>query len=76
MQRLIFFLRTMNWFSLRNLRVHPFRVLAVLIGIAMGAAVFTSVRLAVDASMDSFTRTFDLLSIPGSAATVGHRHQP
>lgn len=62
MQPLIFFLRTMYWFSLRNLRVHPFRVLAVLFGIAMGAAVFTSVRLAVDASMDSFTRTFDLLS--------------
>jgi len=62
MQRLIFFLHTMYWFTLRNLRVHPFRVLAVLFGIAMGAAVFTSVRLAVDASMDSFTRTFDLLS--------------
>jgi putative ABC transport system permease protein len=62
MHRLILFFRMMTWVSLRNLRTHPFRVLAVLFGIALGAAVFTSVRLAVDASMDSFTRTVDLLS--------------
>jgi putative ABC transport system permease protein len=70
MQRLIFFLRTMRWFSWRNLRMHPFRVFAVLTGIAMGAAVFTSVRLAVDASMDSFTRTFDLLSGQADSTVV------
>ena len=62
MQSLIFFLRLLNWFSLRNLRLHPLRVLAVLFGIALGAAVFTSVRLAVYASLDSFTRTMDLIS--------------
>lgn len=62
MQGLIFFLRLLEWFSLRNLRLHPFRALAVLFGVALGAAVFTSVRLAVYASLDSFTRTMDLLS--------------
>ena len=62
MQSLIFFLRLLKWFSLRNLRLQPLRVLAVLFGIALGAAVFTSVRLAVYASLDSFTRTMDLIS--------------
>ncbi|MGE5841909.1 MAG: ABC transporter permease, partial [Deltaproteobacteria bacterium] len=62
MRRMIFFLRLLQWFSWRHLLVHPWRVLAVILGIALGAAVFTSVRLAVDASLDSFTRTFDLLS--------------
>jgi len=62
MRRLIFFLRLLNRFSVRNLRTRPWHVLAVVFGIALGAAVFTSVRLAVDASMDSFTRTMDLLS--------------
>ncbi|NTV35186.1 MAG: hypothetical protein HGA50_18120, partial [Deltaproteobacteria bacterium] len=62
MRRLIFFLRLLKGFSWRHLLTHPWRVLAVILGIALGAAVFTSVRLAVDASMDSFTRTFDLLS--------------
>jgi len=62
MRRLIFFLRLLKWFSWRHLLAQPWRVLAVIFGIALGAAVFTSVRLAVDASMDSFTRTIDLLS--------------
>jgi putative ABC transport system permease protein len=62
MKSLVFFLRFMNWFSVRHLRNHPWRVLAVLFGIALGAAVFTSVRLAVDASLDAFTQSIDLLS--------------
>lgn len=62
MRRVIFFLRLLNRFSVRNLRTRPWHFLAVIFGIALGAAVFTSVRLAVDASMDSFTRTMDLLS--------------
>jgi putative ABC transport system permease protein len=62
MRRLIFLFRLLKWFSWRHLLTHPWRVLAVILGIALGAAVFTSVRLAVDASMDSFTRTVDLLS--------------
>jgi putative ABC transport system permease protein len=62
MQRLTFFLRFMSWFSVRHLRKHPVRVLAVMFGIALGAAVFTSVRLAVYASLDSFTRAMDVFS--------------
>jgi putative ABC transport system permease protein len=62
MQRLTFFLRFMNWFSVRHMRAHPVRVLAVMFGIALGAAVFTSVRLAVYASLDSFARAMDLVS--------------
>jgi putative ABC transport system permease protein len=62
MQRIVFFLRFLNWFTARQLRVHPWRVLAVVLGIALGAAVFTSVRLAVYASLDSFTRSMDFLS--------------
>lgn len=62
MEKVIFFLRLLFWFILRQWRIQPWRVLAVLVGIALGAAVFTSVRLAVDASLDSFTRSMDLIS--------------
>jgi putative ABC transport system permease protein len=34
----------------------------VLLGIALGAAVFTSVRLSIHATLDSFTRSMDLIS--------------
>jgi putative ABC transport system permease protein len=34
----------------------------VLLGIALGAAVFTSVRLAVQATMDSYSRSMDLIA--------------
>jgi putative ABC transport system permease protein len=70
MQRVIFFLRLLKWFGWRHLLTHSWRVLAVILGIALGAAVFTSVRLAVDASMDSFTRTFDLLSGKADSTVV------
>jgi len=49
-------------FSLRNLRRHPWRFAAVLFGIALGAAVFTSIRLAVDASLASFENSMALLA--------------
>ena len=52
-------LRLFTWFILRHLRSHPTRAAAVLIGIALGAAVFTSVRLSVHATLDSFTRSMD-----------------
>ncbi|MFZ7125885.1 MAG: ABC transporter permease [Desulfobacterales bacterium] len=38
------------------------RAIAVLVGIAMGAAVFTSVRLSVRASLDAFSRSVNLLA--------------
>lgn len=62
MQPLIFFFRLWTWFSFRHLSAHRWRALSVLLGIALGAAVFTSVRIAINASMDSFSRSVDLLS--------------
>lgn len=56
------FLHLWLWFGVRQLRIHLWRTLAVLVGIALGAAVFTSVRLAVEASLDSFTKSVDALS--------------
>ena len=62
------FLRLFVWFNLRQVRRQPWRALAVVLGIALGAAVFTSVRIAVDASLDAFTRSMD--AIAGSADRV------
>jgi putative ABC transport system permease protein len=62
MHRLITFFRLWTWFTLRQLRRHFWRTLVVLVGIGLGAAVFTSVRLAVNASLDSFTRSVEMLS--------------
>jgi len=58
----LFFLRLFVWFSLRNIRKHRGRALTVLVGIALGAAVFTSVRLSINASLDSFTKSMDLIA--------------
>jgi putative ABC transport system permease protein len=44
------------------MRRHLGRALTVLFGIALGAAVFTSVRLAVNASLDSFTKSMNLIA--------------
>ncbi len=62
MQRIFFFLQFFAWFSLRNLRKHPVRALTVLFGIALGAAVFTSVRLSIHASLESFSNSMDLIT--------------
>lgn len=59
---LAIFFRFWIWFTFRQLRGHLWRTTAVLVGIGLGAAVFTSVRLAVDASLDSFTRSVDVLA--------------
>jgi putative ABC transport system permease protein len=45
MRKFFFFLRLFIWFSLRDMRKHMGRVATVLLGIALGAAVFSSVRL-------------------------------
>jgi len=68
MRRLMFFLRLFQWFCARNFRSHWGRALVVLFGIALGAAVFTSVRLAVHASLHSFVRSMDFFA--GSAQKV------
>ena len=62
MRNFFFFLRLFAWFSLRDMRKHKGRAATVLLGIAMGAAVFSSVRLSVNASLDSFTRSMDLIA--------------
>ncbi len=65
------YLRLFGWFSLRYLRSHWGRSLAVLLGIALGAAVFTSVRLAVHATLESFSSSMN--QIAGTAdATLVH----
>lgn len=62
MRRLISFLRLFIAFSLRHAARHRGRTIAVVCGIALGAAVFTSVRLAVHASIASFTRSMDFFA--------------
>jgi len=62
MQNVLFFFKFFIWFSLRNMRKHPIRALTVLFGIALGAAVFTSVRLSIHASLDSFSKSMDLIT--------------
>jgi putative ABC transport system permease protein len=62
MRNFLFFLRLFIWFSLRNMRKHMGRAATVLFGIALGAAVFTSVRLSVNASLDSFSKSMDLIA--------------
>jgi putative ABC transport system permease protein len=59
MKRFFLLVQIWIWFSFRHLRRHPWRTMAVLIGIGLGAAVFSSVRLATDASLDSFSRSMD-----------------
>ena len=68
MRSLLFFIKFYTWFSLRNMRKHLGRALTVLLGIALGAAVFTSVRLSINASLDSFARSMDLIT--GSADRI------
>ena len=62
MRNFFFFLRLFIWFSLRDMRKHKGRVATVLLGIALGAAVFSSVRLSVNASLDSFAKSMDLIA--------------
>ena len=64
------YLRLFSWFTLRNLRRHLVRSLAVLLGIALGAAVFASVRLAVHATLDSFSRSMGLIAGAGDITLV------
>jgi putative ABC transport system permease protein len=62
MRRLIFFFRLFAWFSLRNMQKHRGRALTVLLGIALGTAVFTSIRLSVSASLESFTNSMNMIT--------------
>jgi putative ABC transport system permease protein len=62
MQRLLFSLRLFAWFSIRQMSRHRLHAAIVLTGIALGAAVFTSVRLSVNASVMAFTQSMDLFA--------------
>ncbi len=55
--RLVSFCRLFHWFSLRHAWRYRKRTVAVLLGIGLGAAVFTGVRLAARASVDAFSRS-------------------
>lgn len=65
MARLTLLLRLWTWFTFRHMRIHFRRTLAVLVGIGLGAAVFTSVRLAASASLHSFKQS--MAGITGKA---------
>jgi len=56
------FFRLWIWFSFRHLYANRWRAVAVLLGIGLGAAVFTSVRLAITASLESFTQSVDAIA--------------
>jgi len=71
MRPVTYFVRIFVWFSIRNMIRHRGRAVAVLVGIALGAAVFTSVRLSVHASITSFVRSMDLIA--GQADLVAVR---
>ncbi len=62
MRNLIFFLRLFGWFTIRHLVKNRWRALAVLLGIALGASVFSGVRLSVRASLESFSNSMDLIA--------------
>jgi putative ABC transport system permease protein len=63
-------LRLFFWFSLRHLRHHPWQAATVVLGIALGASVFTSVRFAVHAAVDSFGRSMDLITGTSDAVVL------
>jgi putative ABC transport system permease protein len=70
MQHLILFFRLFRWFSLRYLKNHKAHTVIVLVGIALGAAVFTSVRLSINASVDAFTRSVKQVTGKSDAVLV------
>jgi putative ABC transport system permease protein len=64
------FIRLFFWFILRHAAKHRWRVLVVVAGIALGAAVFTSVRLAIHASVQSFTASMNRIAGTTDAVLV------
>jgi len=56
------FLRLFLWFSWRHMKYYLWRTVAVVLGIALGAAVFTSVRFSVHASVDAFARGVEFIT--------------
>lgn len=61
-------MRLYGWFSLRYARRHFWRTAAVILGLSLGAGVFTAVRLAVTTSVRSFEQSME--AVTGSADFV------
>lgn len=61
MRYLAFFLKLFYWFAVRHMLRHRWRALTVILGIALGAAVFTGVRLSIDASLNSFISSMNMI---------------
>lgn len=70
LHKLGLFFRLLIWFSLREFFSHYWRTFAVLVGISLGASVFTSVRLSVNAAVDSFVKNMDLIAGKADWAVV------
>ena len=64
MRALRHFLSLFLLFNLRFYKRHPGRTILVLCGVALGAAVFTSVRLSVHASLQALDRSLEAVSGP------------
>ncbi|MFP5222728.1 MAG: FtsX-like permease family protein [Acidobacteriota bacterium] len=62
MRPLLNFARIACWFVLRQWRLKLWRSLAVIVGVGLGASVFLSVRLAVNASVEAFSQGMDALT--------------
>jgi putative ABC transport system permease protein len=57
-----FFFGLFYRFSIRHMAKFPIRALIVFLGISLGAAVFTSVRLSVHASVSSFNQSMEMIT--------------
>ncbi len=62
MKPVFLYFKLFVFFSLRHMRRHLIRTSIVLMGIALGAAVFSSVRLSVKATIDSFSQSMDRIA--------------
>ncbi|HBD08240.1 MAG TPA: hypothetical protein DCZ69_08255 [Syntrophobacteraceae bacterium] len=70
MRQVLLLFRLFSWFNLRSLRLHPWQAATVVVGIVLGAAVFSSVRFAVHAAVDSFGRSMDLITGTSEAVVL------
>ena len=61
-QSILFFLGLFFRFSIRHMAKFPGRAVIVVLGISLGASVFTSVRLSVHASLNSFNQSMEMIT--------------
>lgn len=70
MRSLLNFARIACWFVLRQWKLKLWRSLAVIVGVGLGASVFLSVRLAVNASVEAFSQGMDAFTGTASLAVA------